>query len=52
MFWGDNYMINDPWTYHLPPASPPYRWVRYYDDALLVDTYRGQVVEVMRDFFW
>ena len=52
MFWGDNYMINDPRTYHLPPASPPYRWVRYYDDALLVDTYSGQVVEVMHDFFW
>ena len=52
MFWGDNYMITDPWTYHLPPAYPPYRWVRYYDDALLVDTYTGQVVEVMHDFFW
>ena len=52
MFWGDNYMINDPWTYHLPPASPPNRWVRYYDDALLVDTYSGQVGEVMHDFFW
>ena len=52
MFWGDNYMINDPWTYHLPPAYAPYRWVRYYDDALLVDTHSGQVVEVMHDFFW
>lgn len=51
-FYGSSYTIYDPWTYHLPPAWAPYHWVRYYDDALLVDTYTGQVVDVLYDFFW
>jgi hypothetical protein len=52
LFFGQSYWIGDPWYYHLPPAYPPYRWVRYYNDALLVDTYTGQVVEANYDFFW
>lgn len=52
LFWGDNYWIADPWFYRLPPAYGPYRWVRYFDDALLVDTYTGQVVDVIYGVFW
>jgi hypothetical protein len=52
LFWGRNYWIADPWTYRLPPAGPGYQWVRYYNDVLLVDTYSGQVVDVIYDFFW
>lgn len=52
LFYGQRYWINDPWYYRLPPAYGPYRWVRYYDDALLVNIYTGQVVDVMYDFFW
>lgn len=52
MFFGSSYWIADPWQYRLPPAYGPYRWVRYYDDALLVDIYSGEVVDVLRDFFW
>ncbi len=52
MFYSDRYWINDPWQYRLPEAYGPYRWVRYYDDALLVDIYSGEVVDVIRDFFW
>ncbi|MGE4307002.1 MAG: RcnB family protein [Novosphingobium sp.] len=52
MFFGSSYWISDPWQYRLPPAYGPYRWVRYYDDALLVDIYSGEVVDVLRDFFW
>ncbi len=52
LFYSDRYWINDPWTYHLPEAYGPYRWVRYYDDALLVDVYSGEVVDVIEDFFW
>lgn len=51
-FYSNRYWINDPWHYRLPPAYGPYRWVRYYDDALLVDIYSGQVVDVIHDFFW
>ena len=52
LFFGRNYWINDPWQYRLPEVYGPYRWVRYYDDVLLVDVYSGQVVDVIYDFFW
>ena len=52
MFYGNRYWINDPWSYRLPQVYGPYRWVRYYDDVLLVDIYSGQVVDVIYDFFW
>jgi hypothetical protein len=51
-FLGDRYWINDPWQYRLPHAYPGTRWVRYYDDVLLVDTYTGEVIDVIHDFFW
>jgi hypothetical protein len=52
LFFGSNYWINDPYEYRLPEAYGPYRWVRYYDDALLVDVYSGEVVDLIYDFFW
>ncbi|WP_254049772.1 RcnB family protein [Novosphingobium sp. TH158] len=52
LFFGSNYWINDPWQYRLPDAYGPYRWIRYYDDALLVDIYSGEVVDVIHNFFW
>ena len=51
-YYSSNYWLNDPYQYRLPNAPWPYRWVRYYDDALLVDTYTGEVVDVIYDFFW
>ena len=51
-YYSSNYWLNDPWMYRLPYAPWPYKWVRYYDDALLVNTYTGQVVDVIYDFFW
>lgn len=51
-FYSNRYWINDPWRYRLPAVYGPYRWVRYYDDVLLVDIYSGQVVDVIHDFFW
>lgn len=51
-YYGSSYWLNDPWQYRLPPAYGPYRWVRYYDDALLVNIYTGQVVDVVYNFFW
>jgi hypothetical protein len=52
LFFDSNYWIDEPWSYRLPPVYGPYRWIRYYDDALLVDTYTGEVVDVIYDFFW
>jgi hypothetical protein len=51
-YYGANYWLNDPWMYRLPSAYGPYRWVRYYDDALLVNIYTGHVVDVVYNFFW
>jgi len=51
-YYQSNNWLNDPWMYRLPPAYGPYRWVRYYDDALLVNVYNGQVVDVVHNFFW
>ena len=52
LFYSDRYWLNDPWQYRLPEVYGPYRWVRYYDDVLLVNTYSGEVVDVIYDFFW
>ena len=41
-----------PYDYRLPEAYGPYRWVRYYNDALLVDIYTGEVVDTVYDIFW
>jgi len=27
-------------------------WVRYWNDALLVDTWTGDVVDAIQNFFW
>jgi len=51
-FFGRNYWIEDVYDYRLPEVYPPYRWVRYYNDVLLVDTDSGEVVDVIYDFFW
>ena len=52
LFFGQNYWVSDPWRYRLPDVYGPYRWVRYYDDVLLVNVYSGQVMDVIHDFFW
>lgn len=51
-YYGSRYWLNDPWQYRLPPAYGPYRWVRYWNDALLVNIYTGEVVDVIHSFFW
>jgi Ni/Co efflux regulator RcnB len=51
-FYSSRYWINDPFHYSLPPAYGPYRWVRYWNDALLVDLRTGRVVDAIPNFFW
>jgi len=51
-YYSSRYWLSDPWMYRLPPAYGPYRWVRYWDDAMLVNIYTGQVVDVIHNFFW
>ncbi len=51
-YYNSSYWLSDPWYYRLPPAYGPYRWVRYHDDALLVNIYTGEVVDVIYNLFW
>jgi Ni/Co efflux regulator RcnB len=51
-YYSNRYWINDPWAYRLPPAYAGTRWIRYYNDVLLVDMYSGEVIDVIYDFFW
>lgn len=51
-YYGSSFWLDDPWRYRLPPAYGPYRWIRYYDDALLVNIYTGHVVDVIHNVFW
>jgi hypothetical protein len=51
-YYSRNYWITDPWMYRLPYAPPGYTWIRYWNDALLIDTWSGQVVDMIPNFFW
>ncbi|MDF2493669.1 RcnB family protein [Sphingomonas sp.] len=51
-YYAQRYWINDPWRYRLPPARANARWVRHYNDVLLVDYRRGVVLDVIPNFYW
>lgn len=51
-YYGSSYWIADPWFYRLPPAYGDLRWVRYYDDAVLVDIRTGEIVDIIHSFFF
>jgi len=51
-YYSSSYWISDPWMYRLPPAPAGTRWIRYYNDALLVDMWTGEVIDVIPNFFW
>lgn len=51
-YYSSAYWILDPWMYRLPPAPAGTRWIRYYDDAVLVDEWTGEVLDVIHGFFW
>ncbi|WP_375401822.1 RcnB family protein [uncultured Sphingomonas sp.] len=50
-YYQQRYVISDPSRYRLPRAVGNQRWVRHYDDVLLIDTRRGYVVDVLRGFY-
>ena len=50
-YYGNQYWI-DPGVYGLPYPPPGAVWVRYWNDAILVDTYTGTVIDVIPGFFW
>jgi len=52
LFWGSNYWINDFYYYDLPPPPVGAVWVRYGTDALLIDRYSGEIIEVEYGIFY
>ena len=52
IYYAPRYYVNDPWRYRLPAAPGYARWVRNYDDVLLIDLRNGRVIDVYYSFFW
>lgn len=50
-FWVRDYWITDWWMFDLQRPPYGYEWVRYGDDALLVNIYTGEVLEAIYDLF-
>lgn len=51
-YFAQRYWISDPYRYRLPAVRGNQRWVRHYNDVLLVDHRRGRVIDVIRNFYW
>jgi Ni/Co efflux regulator RcnB len=51
LYYGDRFVIADPWRYHLPQPGWGRVWVRHYNDVVLVDKRRGVVIDVIRGFY-
>lgn len=52
LYWGSRYWLNNYYSYDLTPPMPGTVWVRYGDDALLIDQYTGEVIQVAYGIFW
>jgi Ni/Co efflux regulator RcnB len=52
LFWSNQYWINDYGLYDLPPPPPGTVWVRYGDDAILIDRYNGEIIQVAYGIFY
>jgi Ni/Co efflux regulator RcnB len=51
-YYSSRYYITDPYRYRLRAPGRDLRWVRHYNDVLLVNVRTGRVMEVNRGFFW
>ena len=52
MFWTQQYWITDYWQFGLPNAPYGYVWVRYGNDALLVNVQTGYILQVRYGLFY
>lgn len=52
LFWAQQYWLNDYMAYDLPPPPPGAVWVRYGNDALLIDRYSGEIITIQYDVFY
>ncbi|MGH8314003.1 MAG: RcnB family protein [Steroidobacterales bacterium] len=51
-YYDSRYYIGDYWSYDLYDPPVGCRWVRVGNDALLVDTFTGEVIDQVYDLFW
>ena len=52
-YWGSRYYVDNWGYYRLPrPQYRHFRYVRHYDDVLLIDIRSGRVIRVYRNFYW
>jgi len=52
LYWGSSYWINDFGYYDLMPPPVGTVWVRYGDDAVLIDRFTGEVIQVEYGIFF
>jgi len=52
IFWSPEYWIIDYWMFDLPIPPYGYVWVRYDDDALLINRRTGRVLQVVYGVFY
>ncbi len=52
VFWSRSYWILDFWLYGLPIPPAGCVWVRYGNDALLVDRETGEILQVIYQIFY
>jgi Ni/Co efflux regulator RcnB len=52
IFWANNYWIDDYAYYGLGAPPPGTVWVRYGSDAILIDRYTGEILEVVYGQFY
>ena len=52
LFFARSYWLDDYNDFGLPYPPPGTVWVRYGDDALLIDRYTGEVIQVAYDVFY
>ena len=50
-YYAPRYYINDYGRYRLPRPGFNQRWIRHYNDVLLVDVRGGRVIDVLRNFY-
>ena len=51
VYYGNQYAVRDYQRFHWSRPGANQRWVRHYDDALLVNTRTGRVVKVIYNAF-
>jgi Ni/Co efflux regulator RcnB len=51
-YYAPRYYIGDYGRYRLAAPRENLRWIRHYNDVLLVNIRTGRVIQVERDFFW